>query len=69
MAYEAMLASGRPSCSVGDRVRVYRTMGGPGGVVEEEGEGEVGIENADRRDYDVDHYFRLLLDTFAARLQ
>jgi len=61
LAYEAMLASGRTSWSVGDRVRVYRTKSGSGGVVEEDG----GI---DRRDYDVEHYARLLRDTFASRL-
>jgi DNA polymerase, archaea type len=67
LAYEAMLASGRSSWSVGDRVRVYRTESGSGGVVtdpEEAGE-NAGI---DRRDYDVEHYVRVLRDTFAARL-
>ena len=33
LAYEAMLASGRTRWSVGDRVRVYRTSSGYGGVV------------------------------------
>jgi len=68
LAYEAMLASGRTSWSVGDRVRVYRTKSGSGGVVEEDGEGAAVAESADRRDYDVEHYARLLRDTFASRL-
>ena len=33
LPYEAMLASGRTTWSVGERVRVYRTQGGEGGVV------------------------------------
>ena len=65
-SYEAMLASGRTSWSVGDRVRVYRTRTGVGDVVAEAGGAIDG--RADRRDYDVDHYSRLLRDTFAARL-
>ncbi len=65
LAYEAMLASGRTSWSVGDRIRVYRTKTG-GGVIEEF-EDEA-IESEDRRDYDGDHYVRLLRRTFAIRL-
>ena len=68
LPYEAMLASGRTSWSVGDRIRVYRTKSGPGGVIEEFEEQAAAIENADRRDYDVDHYARVLRQTFAARL-
>jgi len=60
LAYEAMLASGRTAWSVGDKVRVYRVNGGAAGVVEEEG--------VDRRDYDAEHYARLLRETYAARL-
>ena len=65
-SYEAMLASGRTSWGVGDRVRVYRTRAGAGAVVAESRDADA--EHADRRDYDVDHYSRLLRDTFAARL-
>jgi DNA polymerase elongation subunit (family B) len=68
LPYEAMLASGRTSWSAGDRIRIYRTKSGAGGVIEE-AEGETpGIESADGRDYDVNHYARLLRETFAARL-
>ena len=62
-----MLASGRKSWSVGDRIRVYRTKSGAGGVIEES-EDETARRDADRRDYDVDHYARLLRETFAVRL-
>jgi hypothetical protein len=65
--YEAMIASGRTSWSVGDRVRVYRTTGGGGRVAEDVDESD--IAGADvARNYDVAHYSRLLRDTFAARL-
>ena len=65
-AYEALLASGRTHWRVGDRVRVYRTQGGGGRVVPSSDEG-VG-DAVDPRDYDVDHYARVLRDTYAARL-
>jgi DNA polymerase I len=66
LAYEALLAGGRTSWRVGDRVRVYRTQAGGAAVapsVDDEAAGR-----ADPRDYDVDHYARVLRDTYAARL-
>jgi DNA polymerase I len=66
VSYEAMLSMGRTHWSVGDRVRVYRTKGSAFSVVPEKG--DIGSEHIDRRDYDVDHYSRVLRDTFAARL-
>jgi DNA polymerase, archaea type len=70
LTYEAMLASGRTTWSTGARVRVYRTKNGQGGVVPERDEDDAATSAArvDPRDYDVDHYVRLLRDTFAARL-
>jgi hypothetical protein len=62
-----MLSSGRTSWSIGDRVRVYRTKAGEGRVLPEHDDA-VGNESAAARDYDVDHYVRLLRDTFAARV-
>jgi hypothetical protein len=62
-AYEALLASGRTSWRVGERVRVYRTQSGGGAVVPSDE-----ADAADPRDYDVDHYARVLRGTFAARL-
>jgi DNA polymerase elongation subunit (family B) len=68
LPYEAMLASGRTSWSVGDRIRVYRTKSGSGGVIEESEDEIVAAESAQARDYDVAYYARLLRETFAARL-
>jgi len=66
LPYEAMLASGSKDWSVGDRVRVYRTRNGMGGVVAEPGES--GAPHPDARDYDVEWYVRLLRETYAARM-
>lgn len=68
LSYEAMLAVGRTGWSLGDRVRVYRTRSGTGGVVGEKDDGMPMEDGADPRDYDVEHYVRLLGDTFASRL-
>lgn len=68
LPYEAMLASGRSMWRIGERVRVYRRAQGTGGVVPERDE-EDRAERVDARDYDVDHYVRVLRDTFAARLE
>jgi DNA polymerase elongation subunit (family B) len=62
LPYEAMLASGRTTWSAGDRIRAYRAWSGAAGLIDEDG-------GTDRRDYDVEHYARLLRDTFAARLE
>lgn len=68
LPYEAMLSAGRTSWSLGDRVRVYRTRHGTGGVVEESDDGQAVTRAADPRDYDVEHYVRLLRDSYASRL-
>jgi DNA polymerase I len=66
LPYEAMLASGKSHWHAGERARVYRATGGAPAMLEE-------LDDDDRsrgpRDYDVDYYARLLLDSFAARLQ
>jgi len=67
LPYEAMLANGRSSWSIGDRIRVYRTRTGGGGVIEESEDG-VPQENGGPRDYDVAYYERLLRQNFAVRL-
>jgi DNA polymerase elongation subunit (family B) len=64
LPYEALLMSGRTSWSVGDRIRVYRTSTGDGGLVDPDADDP----DAAPRDYDVEHYVRLLRETFAARL-
>jgi DNA polymerase I len=61
LPYEAMLASGRTQWSAGDRVRVYRTQSGAGRVIDESEDGA--------RDYHVEHYARLLRESFAVRLE
>jgi hypothetical protein len=58
LAYEAVIASGRRVWTAGERVRVYRTRTGSGGVV---------TDGLEVRDYDSDHYVRVLRDTFTAR--
>jgi len=68
LPYEAMLASGRASWSVNDRVRVYRKRNGGCGLLEESEDGQLGRDDVDHRDYDVDHYARQLRQTFASRL-
>jgi DNA polymerase elongation subunit (family B) len=65
LTYEALLASGRTTWSVGDRVRVYRNVNGEGRTVDMADEHE---PVADPRDYDVEYYVRLLRTSYAARL-
>jgi DNA polymerase elongation subunit (family B) len=67
LAYEAVLASGRTSWSVGEHVRVYRTQRGGGRVVEDDNDAD-DVPGTDPRDYDVEHYVRVLRDNFASRL-
>jgi DNA polymerase elongation subunit (family B) len=68
LPYEALLASGRKSWSVGERVRVYRTRTGGGGVVADSDDERSSADKDDRRDYDVEHYAHVLRDNFAPRL-
>jgi DNA polymerase elongation subunit (family B) len=68
LSYDAMLGSGRRTWSIGDKVRVYRTRAGQGAIVPDPDE-EIAIGlNTDPRDYDVEHYERVLHDAFATRL-
>jgi DNA polymerase elongation subunit (family B) len=83
LPYEAALASGQTEWSVGDRIRVYRAVGGrpcrlpddedgddDRAVAERDRRGERSEPSArdDRRDYDIEYYVGVLRDTFAARL-
>jgi hypothetical protein len=64
LPYEAMLASGRTTWSSGERVRVYRTSAGEGRLAPDPDD-----ESADDpRDYDAEHYARLLRESYATRL-
>ncbi len=68
LTYEALIASGRTSWSLGERVRVYRTAAGSGNVVADPDDETVTPTTIDARDYDVEHYVRVLRDNFASRL-
>ncbi|EPX65416.1 DNA polymerase II [Cystobacter fuscus DSM 2262] len=77
LPYEAMLASGRSHWTVGERVRIYRAVGGRAGLLpdpETDDDGSArspGAEDgavSEPRDYDGEFYARLLRETFAARL-
>jgi DNA polymerase elongation subunit (family B) len=62
LAYEALLAGGRTHWRVGERVHVYRTQAGGAALLPPPDDGEA------PRDYDVEHYARVLRSTYAARL-
>lgn len=59
--YEALLAAGRESWRVGERIYVYRRKDGSYGLVEA---GDL----TGARDYDVEHYTKQLRETYAARM-
>jgi DNA polymerase I len=72
LPYEALLAFGRTRWRVGERIRVYRRSGGVGGIVPDRDDETVlasALAWTDPHDYDIDHYVRLLHDTFASRLE
>ena len=64
LSYEAMIAAGRREWRKGERVRVYRKRDGSAGLAPERG----GASPADARDYDVEHYLRVLRTGFASRM-
>ncbi|HET9624811.1 MAG TPA: DNA polymerase domain-containing protein, partial [Kofleriaceae bacterium] len=88
LPYEAMLAAGRTTWKIGDRIRVYRGVRGRARLYVEPDElvddsvapdaepdadaelidDEPAPDASDPRDYDVDHYVRVLRDSFAIRL-
>lgn len=69
LAYEAMLAAGHTTWEAGARVRVYRTSRGIGAVSADPDDADDADDLlAAPRDYDVDHYVRVLRDNFATRL-
>jgi DNA polymerase I len=68
LPYEALLANGRTTWVSGERIRVYRTSRGSGGLVSDSEDGVRERDAADPRDYDVDHYVAVLRDIFAERL-
>jgi hypothetical protein len=64
-SYEAMLRAGRPDWRRGERVRVFRARDGTAGVVTDRAEAD---RQTDLRNYDVEHYLRVLRATYASRL-
>ena len=75
-SYEALLANGRSSWSVGEKVRVYRKPGSRPGLLHsaeladaEEGDDQRGARQDDPRDYDSEYYLTLLRAQFASRLE
>jgi len=65
-AYEAMLAGGRRQWRKGERVRVFRASDGSPRLAPERDDAARGI--ADPRDYDVEHYVRVLRANYATRM-
>jgi DNA polymerase elongation subunit (family B) len=68
LPYEAMLENGRTRWATGERVRVYRAVGGRAGLLPDVEEEDDSGPQSHPRDYDVEYYVRLLRETFAARL-
>lgn len=68
LPYEAMLAAGRTDWAPGERARVYRARGGAAGLVQDREDDEASTATVDPRDYDTEHYERVLRDNFASRL-
>ncbi len=67
LPYEALLSHGRTTWSVGERVRVYRAAGRRAGLLPEDAQGDR-VEGDDPRDYDGEHYARVLRESYAGRL-
>jgi hypothetical protein len=78
LPYEAVLEAGRSEWTVGERVRVYRATRGRSRLIVLAGDDDDTADHAssdpamspaaDPHDYDVEHYLRVLRDTYAARL-
>jgi DNA polymerase elongation subunit (family B) len=67
LPYEAVLTNGRTAWAVGERVRVYRAAGKRAGLLAEDAHGDR-PEGDDPRDYDVEHYVRVLRESYAERM-
>jgi hypothetical protein len=63
-----MLSGGRKDWAVGERVRVYRAVGGRAGLLQDPDDDSDASVAGGPRDYDAEYYVRLLKETFAARL-
>jgi DNA polymerase elongation subunit (family B) len=69
LVYEALLAAGQTTWTVGERVRIYRTVAGTGALVASDDDDAAAGTGAEVPDYDVEHYARLLRENFASRLE
>jgi hypothetical protein len=75
LPYEALLTAGRTTWAAGEHVRVYRATRGRSGLLIEPdddldasaADDPIELGAADPRDYDVEHYLRVLRGTYAAR--
>jgi len=67
--YEALLAAGRERWAPGERVRYYRAKGGTYVLLPDEDDDDGSPAEEARRDYDVEHYLRVLVGTYASRLR
>lgn len=65
LSYEALLSADVTKWTAGDHIRVYRKQNGEGGVVESPDDNKA---EAAARDYDPEHYVRLLRTGYATRL-
>jgi hypothetical protein len=71
LPYEAVLASGRSEWTPGEHVRVYRATRGRSRLIvepDDRHDDAPAPDAVDPRDYDVEHYLRVLRDTYAERL-
>ena len=64
--YEAMLAAGRLDWRRGDRIRVFRARDGAARLVPDRD--ETAVDPTDLREYDVEHYLRVLKGAYVSRL-
>jgi len=67
--YEALLAAGRERWAPGERVRYYRAKSGVYVLLPDEDDDDGSPAEEARRDYDVEHYLRVLVGTYASRLR
>ena len=65
-SYEAMIAAGRLNWRRGDRIRVFRARDGATRLVPDRAETAEG--QVDPREYDVEHYLRVLKSAYVSRL-
>ena len=68
LTYEALVTNGVARWERGERIYVYRAVGGRAGLLPVLAGDEAERPDADPRDYDADAYVRVLRDSYAERL-